>query len=379
MWGGGRGRWRILGDAVAPNRKLLSPIVRSRFSPKATTANENGPHPLNSPSSSQGGYDYLNGERQGEKSSESAPLADDGVSAAWATDQMAKLLLSDAPPLPPPPPTGLDKLEAEAARLRSVVDPSPPEYLAEYQAGIRGAELVVASVGVDEVEARERTLELERLADAREETNVYRAREANLLFREDRARRRLTALEAAANKGVKLEKQAVIEISIARERALAPAFARARDGLEAAIRAQAGRVREVFGELRPGETVAGRRFRVDWKGVPQPVEIRLHCIRAVRDRLPRGSYVVLSSMAERLGGRSLRWGKGDGFDDFDDEDSMDTGGDVTRPSCTLPVRHGGRYFDRELRLDQNVYQVRFVRRGRRVRGKGNIHFISPSC
>lgn len=343
---------------------MLSPIARSRLPLTATAPSESGPRPQSSESKSQGGYDPTVGAEQGEGNSsaeklspESAPLADDGVSAAWVTGQMAKLLLSDAPPPPPPPPKGLDELQAEAARLRSVVDPPPPEYLAEYAAGIRGAELVVASVDVEEVEARERKLELERLADAREEANVYRAREANLLYREDRARRRVTVLEAAANKGVKQEKEAVIEISIARERALAPAFARARAGLETAIRAQAGRVREVFGELRPGETVAGRRFRVDWKGVPQPVEIRLHCIRAVRDRLPRGSYVVLSSMAERLGGRAMRWRKGDGFDDFDDEDSVDTGGDVTRPSCTLPVRHGGRYFDRELRLDQNVYQV----------------------
>ncbi|CAN0237309.1 unnamed protein product, partial [Hapterophycus canaliculatus] len=93
------------------------------------------------------------------------------------------------------------------------------------------------------------------------------------------------------------------------------------------------------------------------KGVPQPVEIRLHCIRAVRDRLPRGSYVMLSSMAERLGGRMMRWRKGTDFDDFDDEDSIDTDGGDSRPAATLPVKHGGRYFDRELRLDQNVHQL----------------------
>lgn len=271
--------------------------------------------------------------------------------------QMSNLLLSDAPPPPPPAPPGLEKLEAEASRLRTAVDPPVPPYAAEYQRGVRGAELVVASVGVEEVRERERKLELERLADAREETNVYRAREANLLYREDRARRRVLAYKSEIERKVNVEKQAVIEISIAGERALAPAFARARRGLEKAIQAQAGRVREVFGELRPGETPGGRRFRVDWKGVPQPVEIRLHCIRAVRDRLPRGSYVMLSSMAERLGGRVMRWRKSSEFDEFDEEDSIDTDGGDTRPAATLPVKHGGRYFDRELRLDQNVHQI----------------------
>lgn len=286
-----------------------------------------------------------------------APPADDGVSGAWVAGQMSNLLLSDAPPLPPPAPPGLEKLEAEASRLRAAVDPPVPPYAAEYQRGVRGSELVVASVGVEEVRERERKLELERLADTREETNVYRAREANLLYREDRARRRVLAYKSEIEKKVNVEKQAIIEISIAGERALAPAFARARRGLESAIQAQAGRVREVFGELRPGEIPGGRRFRVDWQGVPQPVEIRLHCIRAVRDRLPRGSYVMLSSMAERLGGRVMRWRKSSEFDDFDEEDSIDTDGGDTRPAATLPVKHGGRYFDRELRLDQNVHQL----------------------
>lgn len=286
-----------------------------------------------------------------------APLADDGVSGAWVSGQMSNLLLSDAPPPPPPVPPGLEKLETEASRLGAAVDPPTPGFAAEYQSGVRGAELVVASVGVEEVRARERALELVRLADAREETNVYRAREANLLYREDRARRRVLAYKREIERKVTVEKQAVIEISIAGERALAPAFARARRGLERAIQAQAGRVREVFGELRPRETPGGRRFRVDWKGVPQPVEIRLHCIRAVRDRLPRGSYVMLSSMAERLGGRVTKWRKGADFDDFDDDDSIDTDGGDSRPAATLPVKHGGRYFDRELRLDQNVHQL----------------------
>lgn len=273
--------------------------------------------------------------------------------------QVSNLLFSDAPPPPPPAPPGLEELEAEATRLRAAAaaDPPAPPYAAEYRRGVRGAELVVASVGVEEVRARERKLELERLAGAREETNVYRAREANLLYREDRARRRVLAYKSEIERKVSVEKQAIIEISIAGERALAPAFARARRGLERAIQAQAGRVREVFGELRPGETPGGRRFRVDWQGVPQPVEIRLHCIRAVRDRLPRGSYVMLSSMAERLGGRVMRWRKGGELDEFDEEDSIDTDGGDTRPAATLPVKHGGRYFDRELRLDQNVHQI----------------------
>lgn len=342
--------WAALGDTVSPTRLSRSPRLREER--KLTTySNSKQLGDQSSLEKDQTISDDVGGPKNPEL------VGDDGVSAEWITGQITNLLLSDAPPPPPPPPSGLEKLEVEASRLRAVVYPPAPGFVKEYKEGVRGAELVVASVGIVEVEARERALELERLEQSREETNIYRAREANLLYREDRARRRVLELKANAKKRVGVEKQAIIEISIARERALAPAFARARRGLEAAISAQAGRVREVFGELRPGEIPGARRFRVDWRGVPQPVEIRIHCIRAVRDRLPRGSYVLLSSMAERLGGRVMRWTKGYDFYDVDDNDSIDTDGGDSRPAATIPVQHGGRYFDRELRFDQNVYQL----------------------
>lgn len=353
-------RWALLGDAVAPNRLSQSP--RSPRSPsqralERVSGNEKKAGTISLSRKTPHGAAPGDVSEQATADSVSAPLADDGVSGAWISGQMSNMLLSDAPLPPPPTPPGLVDLEAKASRLSTAVDPPTPGYVAEYQSGVRGSELVLASVGVEEVRARERALELERLAAAREETNVYRAREANLLYREDRARRRVLAYKNEIERTLTVEKKTIIEMSVAGERVIAPAFARARRGLERAIQAQAGRVREVFGELRPGETPGGRRFRVDWKGMPQPVEIRLHCIRAVRDRLPRGSYVMLASMAERLGGRVMRWRKGDDFDDFNEEDSIDTDGGDTRPTATLPVKHGGRYFDRELRLDQNVHQL----------------------
>lgn len=109
--------------------------------------------------------------------------------------------------------------------------------------------------------------------------------------------------------------------------------------------------------------------------MPQPVEIRMHCLRAVRDRLPRGEYVMLASLAERLGGRVMKWQKSrDNDGDGNSEDSIGTDGGDTRPAATRPVKHGGRYFDRELRFDQNVYQV-----GNGREGAGGKACFSPGC
>ncbi len=36
----------------------------------------------------------------------------------------------------------------------------------------------------------------------------------------------------------------------------------------------------------------GRRWKVDWERTPQPVEIKLRCLRGVRDKLPGQSDVI---------------------------------------------------------------------------------------
>lgn len=35
----------------------------------------------------------------------------------------------------------------------------------------------------------------------------------------------------------------------------------------------------------------GRRWKVDWDKTPQPIQVKLKCLRGVRDKLP-GRYLV---------------------------------------------------------------------------------------
>ena len=55
----------------------------------------------------------------------------------------------------------------------------------------------------------------------------------------------------------------------------------------------------------------------------------------MRDKLPRGRYVVMVSMYNRLGGNVLRWSnlKGQQWS-----------------GATLPVPHGGRFYDVEIKV-----------------------------
>ncbi|KAJ8374922.1 hypothetical protein SKAU_G00055020 [Synaphobranchus kaupii] len=53
----------------------------------------------------------------------------------------------------------------------------------------------------------------------------------------------------------------------------------------------------------------GLHWQVEWSRTPQPVEIHLLCLRAVRDKLPRGHYALTAALHCRLGGRALRWSR----------------------------------------------------------------------
>lgn len=52
---------------------------------------------------------------------------------------------------------------------------------------------------------------------------------------------------------------------------------------------QAAEVKSRFGTLQ-SDRAGLRQLRVDWARQPQPIEVRLHHIRAVRNKLPSGRY-----------------------------------------------------------------------------------------
>uniref|UniRef100_H2XRF8 Uncharacterized protein n=1 Tax=Ciona intestinalis TaxID=7719 RepID=H2XRF8_CIOIN len=86
----------------------------------------------------------------------------------------------------------------------------------------------------------------------------------------------------------------------------------------------------------------GRRWRVEWSKTPQPVQIKLKTIRGIRDKVPKGRYVVMISLYDRLGGHVLRWSRRLG---------QQWGG------ATLPVYHDGHYSNTEIHLEQSVFTV----------------------
>ncbi|XP_035862182.1 uncharacterized protein ofcc1 [Sander lucioperca] len=84
-------------------------------------------------------------------------------------------------------------------------------------------------------------------------------------------------------------------------------------------------------------------WQVNQSTTPQPVEVCVCCLRATRDKLPRGLYTVSVALHSRLGGPALalrskteqrQWA-----------------------AVTEPIEHRGRFFDTDLQLNQSLFMI----------------------
>lgn len=74
--------------------------------------------------------------------------------------------------------------------------------------------------------------------------------------------------------------------------------------------------------------------------------MRIHIMRAVKTRLPKGSYVLMLTQYDSLGGRPLSWS------------CIGANGIGTmRPGITKICHHEGRFFDRVMRVEDSVFAL----------------------
>nr|XP_040023713.1 uncharacterized protein ofcc1 [Gasterosteus aculeatus aculeatus] len=75
----------------------------------------------------------------------------------------------------------------------------------------------------------------------------------------------------------------------------------------------------------------------------QPVEVRVCCVRAARDKLPRGLYTVSVALHGRLGGPALAW--------------CSKKEQQQRAPSAEPVAHRGRFWDTDLHFNQSLLML----------------------
>ncbi|XP_068092985.1 uncharacterized protein [Hyperolius riggenbachi] len=105
------------------------------------------------------------------------------------------------------------------------------------------------------------------------------------------------------------------------------------------ILAKLGNISEVNNESNGAAGLCWKSGRSDR---PQPIQILLKCLRGVKDKIPRGQYVVKTSLLSRPGGHALQWSKVK---------------EHLWAETTLPVYHNGQFFDVEITMNHTVHTL----------------------
>lgn len=233
-------------------------------------------------------------------------------------------------------------LDAEEIRLGEAT--GAEDYLREFSESAGKSLLEVSHVPEEIIHRRRDELEAAFAAEQRAATEERLRQEAELVWREHGARVRVRDLEAAMWERLAVEKRKMAEVAAEREQILSWQFRKAREYLEEGLMKQLGEIRERFGEISADR--AARMYEVFSSQKPNPIEIRIHLLRAVKNKLPKGAYVVMLTQYDKLGGSPLKWSKIGSF-----------GMNIHSPGVTRPVKHYGRYFDRVMRVEDSVFAL----------------------
>eukprot|EP00163_Fabomonas_tropica_P004964 TRINITY_DN1442_c0_g1_i3.p1 TRINITY_DN1442_c0_g1~~TRINITY_DN1442_c0_g1_i3.p1 ORF type:complete len:1066 (+),score=331.44 TRINITY_DN1442_c0_g1_i3:1132-4329(+) len=219
-------------------------------------------------------------------------------------------------------------------------------YLDRFDEVMKPETLLVGSISVEEAERQEQEMEQQRIAAAIEKAREDKLRQEDLEQRERLARHRiLTEQEAARIEARRRQRQRAAREQIQADQ-IKKVFQKAEAKLKNKLTQRQAEIQTKYGELRSSAQeyggFKGRKWLVDWEHTPQPVMIRLDTARAIKDKVPKGRYVLVVSLYDRLGGNELRWSNLH-------KQSYD--------GSTVPVRHSGAFHAQEIKFNQNVFIV----------------------
>ncbi|ELU07382.1 hypothetical protein CAPTEDRAFT_226170 [Capitella teleta] len=236
---------------------------------------------------------------------------------------------------------------SEITDLRTELEEAPiSNYVEQFTEGIREDVLLVGNIHLEEIQEEELRLRDEHIAYQEQEAQLQRMREQEVLLREEDAKKRVA--QDMREKRRKIARREEIlqqkeRLMLAR---LQKAFRKAENHLVHRLEDRKGEVKVFYGDLMLADGhyggSKGRRWKVDWDKTPQPMQIKLQCLRGVKDKLPGGRYVLMVSLYNRLGGNVMRWSnlKGQNW-----------------AGATLPLPHDGHFYNTEMKIDQSVFTV----------------------
>ncbi|KAL5014640.1 hypothetical protein ScPMuIL_008910 [Solemya velum] len=234
---------------------------------------------------------------------------------------------------------------SKISELRMAMEEASIEpYVDTFEEGVQDDVVMLGSISLDEVQDEEQRLRDEHVRYLDQEAQRSRTKQEEILYREEEAKKRVAKYVKDKRTELKKIEDALKKKEHTLMTKLHQSFRRAESQLTSTLEKRKGEVKTYYGDLMVVDGQyggsRGRRWKVDWNRTPQPIQVKLQCLRGVKDKLPGGRYVLMASLYNRVGGHLLRWSK---------ERGQIWGG------ATLPIRHDGHFYNVEMKLDRSVF------------------------
>ncbi|XP_072880363.1 uncharacterized protein [Hemitrygon akajei] len=220
-----------------------------------------------------------------------------------------------------------------------------PPYVEQFETSVQDDMILVGSLSLEQAQDQRRRFRETHMNCWSQEEHLVQQQKLSVKTQEEDTKQRVMAFSREKTKGVKPQEINSEQLEFL-QASLRSAFQKAESQLLKALESRRGEVVTLYGDLTEVKQqyngVQGCRWKVEWSGTPQPVQIRLKCLRGVKDKLPKGRYILRVCLHSRLGGSPLHWSNSK---------------DRHWAQATLPVHHDGNFYDVELSFNQSIAMV----------------------
>eukprot|EP01065_Artemidia_motanka_P040486 TRINITY_DN5089_c2_g4_i1.p1 TRINITY_DN5089_c2_g4~~TRINITY_DN5089_c2_g4_i1.p1 ORF type:complete len:2023 (+),score=556.61 TRINITY_DN5089_c2_g4_i1:65-6133(+) len=242
--------------------------------------------------------------------------------------------------------------------------------LEEFDTEVRGKTLVIDKFSVDNAleMRRKRLSELEK--KEMEEMEQHKKRMERMVTYESRALKRVrdeaaTARQVEAKRfGEARQRRSIVKGNIKKY------FFQSGGKVVDFIKTRQSQVLNKYGEMTTTQTEQYDLDKINWDAIPQQLEVHVTSVRGLKNKVPKGEYMVVVSKFNQLGGSTERWSYRDPGSKVPPacplHDPGDPANDEAREHCeicqgwiggTTPVVHRATYSDVDLPFDASVHTV----------------------
>jgi len=244
------------------------------------------------------------------------------------------------------------RVAAAVAALRSDAASIPLPVIVDHEFESEAADeaIVLDSIFLSDIRREERRVEADRVAALKEESARFIQRLEAVKQREAEARENVEQLHADKMADIELRRKLMGKGSRKWKEGQRAAFIKAERLLTAAVDIHRRTIQREFGSLRPVPPINpdGRIREKPHPNAPRLIAIKIDCLRAIKNKVPGGFYVMLVTLYDRLGGHPLRWCR-----------LPDSSGITHFSMTSQPQRHGGKFYNLELSFaqEQNLLTI----------------------